>query len=93
MKIPKKIKLAGRTITLSYKKKIDDSDCLGLCNLDKNTVILKKGLNKQTRNIVFLHELLHLIFDVTEYEKLSLNEKFVCRLSETLYQIIPQIQE
>jgi len=98
MKIPKEIKLMGRRIPIEYDLKISDNDdAYGFAAYRKGKIIIvpKDKSNNRTDemvNITFLHEIIHWIFFLLHEDDLRNNEGLVSRITEMLYQIIPQIE-
>ena len=94
MKIPKTIKIIGRKIDIKYSKSMKD---WGEARFESSEIILHKvRKNMKNKNehyeATFLHEVVHWILYLLGEEKNN-NEEFVERLSETIYQIIPQIED
>lgn len=89
MEIPKKFKLVGLTFKIKQLWKLNSKDDhWGSCSVATKTIKLKRNLNKEQKEITYLHEIVHAILDVTEYEELSKDEKFVERFSKALHQVI-----
>jgi len=95
MKIPKKFKLFGHTITVEYDNSLmetDDRDGLALYREGKIKLLPNEGIYKNKPNshieATFLHEYLHFAFTFLGEHEISANEKLIDRLSQLLYQFI-----
>ena len=94
MKIPKEIKLMGKTIKVEYKDQIDMDDNYGRALLNEGIILMKKNQeSKQEKELTFLHELIHHMNNVLSNNDLIHDEGFTDRFAQLLYQILPQIQE
>ena len=95
-KIPDKIQIAGRTIKIEFDKKLlSESDCYGESSVTESKITLcnDKRISEETINVTFIHEVFHLILYAMGEEKEFVNEKFVSKISEMLYQFIKQLSE
>lgn len=82
----------GRTINIVHDDKYTDKEMiLGKAFFEHNQIYLKKNLNKQEKEATFLHEIFHFILHLLSYNDEKYNEKFVDRVAESLYQVIPQM--
>jgi len=95
MKIPKRFKLFGRTITVEDDPRlIDKEDWQGMTNYRQSKIVLQpsKGENinraPQDKEMTFFHELVHWIYYVMEEHELGKNEKHVEIFSQLLYQAL-----
>ena len=64
MRLPKnQVVIAGHTIPILYKEvlKFDGADSWGYYDDNKHTIYLKKGMDKNHRAEVLLHECIHAI--------------------------------
>ena len=86
--IPKTFKIFGLTFKVTQPWRIDKDDNWGECSMNKNSVKVKRSLNKEQKEITYLHEVTHAILDSLEYNELSNNEDFVERFSKALHQVI-----
>lgn len=99
MKIPDKITLMGREIDIVYDKKlVQDEDAIGQVSYRTDKIILQPETesidrNSQSIQITFLHELLHFMLNILNYQNMNDNGKFINRMSELLYQVIKQIED
>jgi hypothetical protein len=94
MKIPKEIKLMGKTIKIEYKDQIDMDDNYGRALLSKGVILMKKNQeSRQEKELTFLHELLHHMCSALSYKDRCFDEDFIDRMSQLLYQVLPQIQD
>lgn len=93
MKIPKEIKLLGRTIKVVYDKELTNRDgCTGAAHYRYDEIIIQPSTEGKPRNeddiaVTFLHELIHFIANYMAEDKLR-EEKLLTRLSEVLYQVL-----
>lgn len=97
MKIPKQIKIMGRTIKIVYdddlSKVVGNS---GEARFHQDTIVLvpikskARIMTKQEQDITFIEELLHWIQHLL---KIEMAHDDVKRLSELWNQIIPQIED
>jgi len=87
MKIPNKVKIGGVTYDVIITKNVDKSDknIDGLIIYDKQEIIIEEGLPKEYGEQIFLHEILHRIF---EFLDLDNNEEIIRPLSTALYMVI-----
>ncbi len=94
MKIPKKVKLFGSTITIEYNNnECDKENSYGLALLNQDKILLSDfsdGNKIKETNIecTFLHELIHFILTRLDYIDLSKDEKFIKRFSNLLHQVL-----
>lgn len=89
MQIPKTFQIYGLTFKVTQPWKLDAKDShWGSCSIASKSIKVKRGLNKEQKEITFLHEVVHAILDVNEYEELSKDEKFVERFSKALQQVL-----
>lgn len=65
MRIPKKVLICGQDFEVVRQKDLVD---MGICMVEECTIKLRKGLNKEKRKEVFLHECLHAIDENTNME-------------------------
>jgi Zn-dependent peptidase ImmA (M78 family) len=61
MKIPKKIKIKGKTWRIRLVPSIieDDEECQGLCNFDDRLILINKKLSEAQTKFVLFHEVFH----------------------------------
>jgi len=77
MKIPKKFKLCGQTITIEYSDTIiKDEQAHGLSLFEKNKIILESKRNRERTEQTYIHELVHFILYNINND-LGGDEKFV----------------
>lgn len=87
--IPKEFKLFGLTFKVTQPWKIDKTDNhWGECYIANKTIKVKRNLNKEQKEITYLHEVIHAILDMNEYDDLSNDEAFVERFSKGLHQVL-----
>jgi len=94
MKIPKEFKLFGSTIKVVFDdKKCSEHESLGIVVYRKNTIYLKRSddgvpISKTEIECTYLHEVVHLILQRTEFRELNKNEQLVDLISRSLHQIL-----
>jgi hypothetical protein len=88
LKIPKSLKIFGKTIKVSQPWKVDKQDSRGEWIFLKSGIRIKRTLPIDEREVVFLHELTHAILDNLEYNDLSNDEDFMERFSRALHQAL-----
>ena len=99
MKIPKKFKLAGQTITVELRDDlIQEENMQGEAHYRFNRIRLQKD-NKGEKRIIeqieesFCHELVHWILKVMEEEKLNDDEKFISVFARFLHQALNSFED
>lgn len=92
MKIPRKFKLYGQTITVKFNKTLyKTTGTIGRANYFVNEITIQSGLDKSLEEQVFLHEATHIIlFNVGDID--DQDEKLVNALSGMFYQLIQHIE-
>jgi len=87
MKIPKQVYICGQVFDVVQKKELsyDGEHLLGLCIPNECKIFIKKGLTKEKRVEVFIHECLHAI---DENRNLKLGEKKVNTLGIEIIRFI-----
>lgn len=99
MKIPDKLQLMGRTIDIIKDNKLcDEKRVYGEARYNLSQILYEDHTSgvprkKDTVEITVLHEIIHFMFWILEYDNLKDDEKLVGQLSELLYQVITQIEE
>ena len=89
MKIPKTIKLFGRTIKIKVVAKVNkEFDHLGEYLHDDGIIKIKRGLSQEDTEQVYLHELTHAILLSLGKDSLSDDEPFVDTFASLLHQSI-----
>lgn len=98
MKIPKRFKLFGKTITVKINQKaMDDDDLRGQAKYRKDEIILqdsklgRTSTQKDTEQ-TFYHELTHWIFHLMSERELDGNEKLVNTFSSLLHQALTTME-
>lgn len=94
MKIPKSFEMMNRKIEVIIKDESEHMDKCGLLghsnmniDVDKPEIVLKKA-PKSVIQETFIHEFIHLLFDVVSEKKLSKNEKLVILMAQVTTQAI-----
>ncbi|WP_143314512.1 hypothetical protein [Clostridium sp. HBUAS56017] len=88
MKIPNSVKIGGRDyqVTRTSRPCDDDTNVDGQIIYDLGTIKIKEGLEcTDYINMVFLHEILHGIFDHMAIEQ---DEELIRKIGKGLYQVI-----
>jgi len=99
MKIPKKIKIISRTIDIIRNDRLcDEKNVYGEARYNEGEIIYQNVSNgiprkKDCVHITIIHEILHFVFWVLGYNDLKNDEKFICQLSEVLFQVIKQLNK
>ena len=93
MKVPKRFKLFGQTYTVEILNDYEDgSDSQGVAQFNKNRIVLQnhKSLNRPEAKTeqVYLHEVIHVIFNELHYPKEAYNEQMVDLIASALHQVI-----
>lgn len=89
MRIPKTIKLFGRTIKIKMVVKVNQENThLGEYLHDDGIIKIKKGLSQEDTEQVYLHELIHAIFLSLGKESLSDDEPLVDTFASLLHQSV-----
>jgi len=94
MKIPKELKIIGRTIKVVVDDELTNrNDTYGEAHYRYDKIYLQprvKGIPRtpQSIQITFLHEIIHFILEGLRESDLRNNEKFVGPFSEVLYQVL-----
>jgi hypothetical protein len=86
--IPKRFKIFGLTFKVKQPWKVDKDGHWGECLIATKTIKIKRNLNKEQKEIIYLHEVTHAILDCLEYNDLSNDEDFVERFSKALHQVL-----
>jgi len=98
MKIPKKINILGTVYKVYFAKSIrkaikkyeppaKDVEMVGYCSTKYSVIIISKDLSEQTKETVFIHEILEAINDVLD---LDMKHDNIDRLEVALYQVFKQ---
>lgn len=88
MIIPKTFQIFGLTFKVTQPWKFKNNDRWGECSIAKKTIKVLRSLNKEQKEVTYLHELTHAILDCLEYNDLSNDEAFVERFSKALQQAL-----
>lgn len=86
--IPKHFSIFGLNFKVTQPHKVDSKDNWGECSVAKKVIKVKRNLNKEQKEVTYLHELTHAILDCLEYNDLSNDEDFVERFSKALHQAL-----
>jgi hypothetical protein len=84
MRIPKTVRIGGKVFTITYKSRLNDkdlhdgADLLGKADINACKIFLLRGLSKEKKKEIFLHEVLHIIDTDKGF---NLNEKKVNNLA------------
>lgn len=87
MRVPKTVRVAGYDITVKYKQdlKLQGDDCWGTYDPHANTICLRKGMEKNRKAEIILHECIHAIDSI---HLLGLSEKAVRVLAIELIALV-----
>ena len=89
MKIPKRFKLFNHVITVKLEEDLyRNTDRWGEVRYRRKEIAIDSTIDKGYQEQTFIHELVHLIFDMMSEQELTKNEKLVNTFSELLYQAI-----
>ena len=91
MNIPNKIQIAGKTIDIVMEDMKDIDYCWGKTYFGTGKIGIAKNMSDEQKQITFIHELVHMIFETMGESELRDNEKIVHGLAELLYQVVKQI--
>jgi len=86
--IPKQFSLFGETYKVKKLLKIDKEDSWGEFDPVKNIIKIKKNLNIEQQEQVYLHELMHCVFTNLGYDNLSDDEILVDTIAKALHQVL-----
>jgi len=86
--IPKQFEIFGLTFKVKQPWKVDSGNHWGECDYSKKTIKVLRSLNREQKEITYLHEMTHAILDVLEYNELSSDEEFIERFSKALHQVL-----
>lgn len=89
VKIPKRIRVLGRTYTTKVVKDLRDEEdkkpLWGRVNHTSQQILLQRGLHPELKEQVFWHEVLHILTNSLE---LPLSEKDIERLGSGLFAVL-----
>ena len=89
LKIPKRFKLLGETITVRYCNDMLLNGSYGMASYKNNEIVLQDtNTPVEKREHTFYHELTHHILSTMGEDKICSNEKFVDVFSGLLHQAI-----
>jgi hypothetical protein len=88
MVIPKKFQIFGQTYKVKQVVKIDKEGSWGEHDASKNTIKIKKSLTQEQKEQVYLHELMHCMFESLGYDALDRDEILVDTMAKALHQIL-----
>jgi hypothetical protein len=90
MKIPKSFQLLGKRyeVVMVPVEEWSEEELVGLCSPQKLEVSIKCGLKPQLQEHIYLHEMMHAIFDAMGEEKLYTDEAFIDTLAGLLHQAL-----
>lgn len=76
MRLPKELTIAGHSVKIKYRKKLflDNHECWGLYDSEKNIIYLRLGMESTQKMEIVIHEAIHSISDI---HLLNLSEKAV----------------
>ena len=88
MRIPRKIKIGHHVVKVKFLKECVDEKgkpADGMASPEKNEILIQKGLQKNRRAEVFLHEALHIISGIYD---VGLSERQVVLLANFIISLI-----
>jgi Zn-dependent peptidase ImmA (M78 family) len=88
MKLPKKLKIAGRTFDVEYfdfDKSVRGNNMDGNCAHNKQHIQIDSTNHRQHQESTLLHEIIHL---VSNSMNMDLKEEQVAQLETGLYQVL-----
>lgn len=88
MIIPREFQIFGETYKVKQLLKIHKDGRWGEHQPTGNIIKIKKDLNTEQKEQVYLHEIVHCILTNLSYTELNDNEEFVDRFAKALHQII-----
>ncbi len=97
MKIPKSFEMMNRKISVTIKNSeyMNKANILGYSNLniatDKSEIVIEKAPTSVIQE-TFIHEFIHLVFDVIGEKRLAQNEKLVVLMSQVIAQAIQTME-
>lgn len=94
--IPKSFRLAAHKIdvvNVPRKKWKHGVDCVGIWLPDQYRIEILSSLRGTNRQQVFVHEMLHAVFDIAGFEELSRNEAIIDSLAHLLAQALITFEE
>ena len=85
----KQLKICGYIFNVKHKDKVivDKENCLGCCYSDNSVIELKRGMNREKKQEVVLHESIHAMSDIMS---LGLSEKTVSTLGVVIINFIKE---
>lgn len=86
--IPKSFQIFGETYKVKQLIKVHKDDRWGEHEPTGNVIKIKKSLNEDQKEQVYLHEVVHCILTNLSYEELNNDEVFVDRFAKALHQIL-----
>jgi len=93
MKIPETITIGGVEWKIVMSKLLIDDECRGKCYKEKREIHVSPDLTDSTRDVTFIHEVLHAIFEMrgTTNDEEFTEEECVTALSPLLAGIIKSV--
>jgi Zn-dependent peptidase ImmA (M78 family) len=88
MKLPKKVRILGRTFTVEYfdfDKKVQANDLNGSVDHHKQNIQINNTIHRESQEATLLHEIIHI---VSRELKIGLDEDATCKLHTGLYQVL-----
>jgi hypothetical protein len=90
MRIPKQIKIIGKTYTVKIVDEVDKDESWGSVCYGDSEILISKKTDYQTQCETLLHEITHIMFNCAGIDQ---NEVKVDCVGRLLFQVIPQIQD
>ena len=89
MKIPKSIKIGNMSYTV-IESDFDDSKQMGSSDTVTQIIKLKPSLSREKKEETLIHEIVHTILDLSEFDVESENEKLVTCIANGIYQVFKE---
>ena len=87
-KLIKKVNILGTEFEVIKDKSINNNDLqLGEIDYFKNTIRIRKDLEKQVAENTLVHEIVHGILFKLGYDNLNLDEGFITAMASGIYQV------
>jgi hypothetical protein len=94
MVIPKVLKVGGIPYEVVWTKGLrDHTDCDGMVKFSDQKILMQKNvpgfvIERETQEMIFCHEIVHIVLKHISEDKLCADEGFVVRFSRCLYEIL-----
>ena len=89
MKIPKTLKIGNVTYTVGNLQ-TDNAKRMGSSHCQEQSIKIKDSLSKDKKEETFIHEIVHQILDIADFEQESDDEKLVTCIANGVYQVFKE---